>query len=129
MTGRAGLVSAESAFRGRCRHRHERLEPLAPTEPLRRIDALLRPGGGPSCPDPSAKTPGADEEVAAVLEPLHARAEELRRISRELQKVSLELNYRSAGTSEVTLRDLRGLATRLDALSKELTRTSGWFEG
>jgi outer membrane biogenesis lipoprotein LolB len=55
--------------------------------------------------------------------------EELRRISREIQKASLELNYRSAGTTAVTLKDLRVLADRIDALSKELTGASGWFEG
>ena len=55
--------------------------------------------------------------------------EEFQRISREIQKISLELNYRSAGTTEVTLKDLRALADKVDALSKELARTSGWFEG
>jgi len=55
--------------------------------------------------------------------------EELKRISRGLQKVSLELNYRSAGTAETTRQDLRALATQLDALTKDLTSTAGWFEG
>ena len=100
-------------------------------EPLRRIDGLLRGLAAGRIPrrSPEAKAAAVDEEVAAVLEPLRARAQELQRISRDLQKVSLELNYRSAGTTEVTLRDLRGIATQLDALSKDLTRTSGWFEG
>jgi methyl-accepting chemotaxis protein len=100
-------------------------------EPLRRIDRLL---GGlaegriprPGPPDKSTET---EHEVALALEPLRARVEELRRISREIQKISLELNYRSAGTTDVTLKDLKALADRFDALSKELSRTSGWFEG
>lgn len=100
-------------------------------EPLRRIDALI---GGLAAgriprPDLSGKSAGAEHEVAVALEPLRARVEDVQRISRELQKVTLELNYRSAGTSEVTLKDLRAVAARLDALSQELTRTSGWFEG
>jgi hypothetical protein len=100
-------------------------------EPLRRIDGLLRglAAGRVPRPDPAAKSPGAEEEVAAVLEPLRARTQDLQRISRDLQKVSLDLNYRAAGTTEVTLRDLRGIATQLDALTKDLARTSGWFEG
>ncbi len=100
-------------------------------EPLRRIDQLLRglAEGRIPRPGPADKASGAEPEVAAVLEPLQAHVEEIRRISREIQKVSLELNYRSAGTTAVTLKDLRVLADRIDALSKELTRASGWFEG
>jgi len=100
-------------------------------EPLRRIDGLLRglAEGRLPRPGPADKTPGAEHEVAAVLAPLRARVEDFQRISREIQKISLELNYRSAGTSEVTIKDLRALAEKVDALSKELARTSGWFEG
>jgi hypothetical protein len=100
-------------------------------EPLRRIDGLLRGLAEGRIPrsGPADKTAGAEHEVAAVLEPLLAHVEEVRRISRDLQKVALELNYRSAGTTEVTLKDLRALADKVDALSKELTRASGWFEG
>jgi MFS family permease len=100
-------------------------------EPLRRIDALiggLAEGRIPR-PDTTGKTTSAEHEVAVALEPLRARVEDVQRISRELQKITLELNYRSAGTAEVTLKDLRAVAARLDALSQELTRTSGWFEG
>lgn len=100
-------------------------------EPLRRIDALLRglAAGRIPAAEAGANVAGVDAEVAAALEPLRSRARDLRQISRDLQKVSLELNYRSAGTTEVTRKDLRALATQLDALSQELTRTSGWFEG
>ncbi len=100
-------------------------------EPLRRIDALLRELAAGRIPlsDPAAKPRGAEDEVAIVLEPLRARVQEVQRISRDIQKISLELNYRSAGTTEVTLKDLRAIAAQLDALSKDLTRTSGWFEG
>ena len=100
-------------------------------EPLRRIDGLLRglAEGRLPRPGPAGKNPGAEHEVAAVLAPLRARVADFQRISREIQKISLELNYRSAGTSEVTIKDLRALAEKVDALSKELTRTSGWFEG
>lgn len=100
-------------------------------EPQRRIDVLLRGLGAGKIPrpDPAAKTPGPDEVAAAALEPLRARVQELRGLARDIQKVSLELNYRSAGTAEVTLKDLRALATQLDALAKNLTRTSGWFDG
>lgn len=100
-------------------------------EPLRRIDALfggLAEGRIPRL-GPADKTPGAEHEIAGVLAPLRSHAEDIQRISREIQKISLELNYRSAGTTEVTLKDLRALADRFDALSKELTRASGWFEG
>ena len=100
-------------------------------EPLRRIDGLLgalavgriaRPG--------SADRPrGAGYDFAASLDPLYAHVEDIQRITRDIQKVSLELNYRSAGTTAVSLQDLRVLAERLDALSKDLTRSSGWFEG
>jgi hypothetical protein len=100
-------------------------------EPLRRIDGLMRglaEGRFPR-PDPAAKAPGAEVEAAAALEPLRARVQDVQRISRELQKISLEFNYRSSGTEGVTLKDLRGLANRLDALTKDLARVSGWFEG
>jgi len=99
-------------------------------EPLRRIDGLIRglAEGRIPRPGPADKTPGAEHEVAAVLGPLLARLEDIQRISREIQKASLELNYRCAGTTEVTLKDLRALAEKVDALSKELARTSGWFE-
>ena len=100
-------------------------------EPLQRIDRLLAglAAGRIPRPGPADKTPGAENEIAAALEPLRAHAEDIKRISREIQKISLELNYRSAGTTGVTLKDLRALADKFDALSKELTRTSGWFEG
>jgi len=100
-------------------------------EPLRRIVALL---GGLAAgriprPAPADATRGPEHEVAAALGPLRAHVEDIQRISREIQKVSLELNYRSAGTTEVTPKDLRALADRVDGLAKELTRASGWFEG
>jgi hypothetical protein len=100
-------------------------------EPLRRIDGLLRglAAGRIPRPNPATGAPGAADEVAAALEPLRARVQEVQRISRDLQKITLEFNYRSAGTEAVTLKDLRGLANRLDALSKDLAHTSGWFEG
>jgi hypothetical protein len=100
-------------------------------EPLRRIDGLVRglASGRIPRPGPPVKLPAADEEVIVALEPLRARVQDLQRISRDLQKVSLELNYRSAGTTEVPLRDLRGLAAQLDALTKDLARAAGWFEG
>lgn len=100
-------------------------------QPLRRFDELLRAlgAGKISRPDPVAKSAGPDEEVAAALEPLRAHVAELRGLARDIQKVSLELNYRSAGTVDVTLKDLRSLAVQLDALAKDLTRSTGWFEG
>ena len=100
-------------------------------EPLRRIDGLLRglAEGRLPRPGPADNNPGAEHEAAAVLAPLRARVADIQRISREIQKISLELNYRSAGTSEVTIKDLRALAEKVDALSKELARTSDWFEG
>ena len=79
--------------------------------------------------DPASKGSDPEREVAAALAPLRARVEDIQRISREIHKSSLELNYRSAGTTEVTLQDLRALAEKVDALSKELARTSAWFEG
>jgi hypothetical protein len=100
-------------------------------EPLQRIDGLLRglAEGRIPRPDPAAKAPAADAEAAATLEPLRVRVQDIRRISRDLQKISLEFNYKSAGSEAVTLKDLRGLANRLDAISKDLARASGWFEG
>lgn len=100
-------------------------------EPLRRIDGLLHglAEGRIPRPGPAEKTPGPEHEVAAVLAPLRTGVEEIQRISSEIQRVSLELNYRSAGTTEITLKDLRALAAKVDALSKELARTTGWFKG
>lgn len=99
--------------------------------PLHRIDGLLHDLAAGRLPrlDPAAQSPGGAHEAATVLAPLRERVQELQRISRDLQKVSLELNYRSAGTTEVTRKDLRALAVQLDALSKELANTSGWFDG
>jgi hypothetical protein len=116
-----GAVSALSVWR------HSRRV----LEPLRRIDGLLRglAAGRIPRPDPAAKLPGIDDEAAATLEPLRARVLDVQRISRDLQKISLELNYRSAGTEAVTLKDLRGLANRLDAITKDLAGVSRWFEG
>jgi methyl-accepting chemotaxis protein len=99
-------------------------------EPLRQIDGLIRGLSAGRIPRPRpTQRANAVDEVAATLSPLRTRIEELQRVSRDLQKVSLELNYRSAGTSEVTLKDLRALATQLDALTKDLSGTAGWFEG
>ena len=100
-------------------------------DPLRQLDGLLTglAEGRIPLPGPADKTTGAEREIAAAFDPLRARVEEIRRISRDIQKVSLELNYRSAGTTEVTIKDLRALASKLDAFSKELTSASGWFEG
>lgn len=100
-------------------------------EPLRRIDELLvgLAAGRIPRPGPANKTRGAEHEFATTLAPLHDHLANIQRISREIQKISLELNYRSAGTSEVTLKDLKILAGKFDALSKELTGASGWFEG
>jgi len=99
--------------------------------PLRQIDGLIRglAEGRIPRPGPADKTPGLEHEIADILAPLRSHAEEIQRISREIQKASLELNYRSAGTTEVTLKDLRALAEKVDALSRELARASGWFEG
>lgn len=99
-------------------------------EPLRRIGVLLGglAEGRIPRPGPAEKSPGLEHEVAVVLAPLRSHAEDIQRISRDIQKISLELNYRSAGTAELTLKDLRTLADKFDALSKELTRASGWFE-
>jgi len=99
-------------------------------EPLRQIDGLIRELASGRIPRPAeAKRPGVADEAAAALEPLRARVQELQRIARDVQKISLELNYRSAGSAEVTLKDLRALAGQLDAITKDLSRASGWFEG
>ncbi len=99
-------------------------------EPLRRIDALLAGLAEGRIPraGQAEKTSGAEREAVVALEPLQAHVEDIRRISQEMQKISLELNYRSAGTAEVTLKDLRALADKFDALAKDLTRASGWFK-
>ena len=53
---------------------------------------------------------------------------EYQRLVQDLQKVSRDLNFRSSGSAaEVTLKDLRELAARLDALAKDLSRSAGWF--
>lgn len=100
-------------------------------EPLRQIDGLLGRLAEGRIPRPGTdgKTPDTEHAVALALDPLRAHVEEIQRIAREIQKISLELNYRSAGTTAVTLKDLSALADKFDALSKEFTRTSGWFEG
>jgi hypothetical protein len=88
---------------------------------LRPLDELIRSLGAGRIPGPGAE-PGA-----AALEPLRAHVDELQRLVRDLEKVSLALNYRSAGTGEVTLKDLRAIAAQLDALAKALSRNAGWF--
>jgi hypothetical protein len=99
-------------------------------EPQAQLEGLIRALGGGRIPRPrSAGRPGSVDAAAAALEPLRARAQELQQLARDLQKVSLQLNYRSAGNTEVTLKDLRALADQLDALTKDLSRTAGWFEG
>jgi methyl-accepting chemotaxis protein len=98
--------------------------------PLRSIDDLIRALGSGRIPGqgPVAGPRSAGDEAAAALGPLRERVQELQQIARDVQKVALELNYRSAGTSEVTLKDLRAVATQLDARAKELARSAGWFE-
>ena len=99
-------------------------------EPLRQIDGLIQRLASGQIPRPSeAKPADAVDEAAATLEPLRAQVQELQRIARDMQKISLELNYRSAGSAEVTLKDLRALAAQLDASTKDFVRASGWFEG
>ena len=92
---------------------------------LRPVDELICSLGAGRIPAPAGGD--AAGEAAAALEPLRAHVGELQRLARDLQKVSLELNYRSAGTGEVTLKDLRALAAQLDALAKALSRNAEWF--
>ena len=94
---------------------------------LRPFDELIRSLGTGRIPGPGAGAETAVAEVASSLEPLRAHVGELQRLVRDLEKVSLELNYRSAGTGEVTLKDLRAIAAKLDALAKALSRNAGWF--
>ena len=94
---------------------------------LRPFDELIRSLGAGRIPGPGAGSGAAVDEAAVALEPLRAQVAELQQLVRGLEKVSLELNYRSAGTGEVTLKDLRALAARLDALAKALSRSAGWF--
>jgi hypothetical protein len=98
--------------------------------PLRSIDELIRALGAGRIPGQGSGTApqSAAAEAAAALGPLRERVQELQRIARDVQQVALELNYRSAGTSEVTLKDLRAVAAQLDARAKELARSAGWFE-
>jgi len=91
---------------------------------LQPVDDLLRSLGAGTVP---AAGPGAAGEAAAALEPLRAHVLELKQHVLELQKVSRDLNFRSSGGAEVTLKDLRALAAQLDALSKALSRSAGWF--
>lgn len=99
-------------------------------EPLRQLDGLIRALGAGRIPRPrAADRTNAVDAAAAALDPLRARAQELQGLARDLQKLSLELNYRSAGNVEVTLKDLRALAAQLDAHTKDLARAAGWFEG
>jgi hypothetical protein len=93
---------------------------------LRPVDELIRSLGAGRIPAPSGAGAAAGE-AAAALEPLRVHVQELQRLARDVQKVSLELNYRSAGTGEVTLKDLRALAAQLDALAKALSRNAEWF--
>lgn len=100
-------------------------------EPLRQLDRLVRALGTGKLPaaGPDAKGSVVAGEIAAALVPLRAREQDLQRIAREIQKLSLELNYRSAGTGQVTLKDLRALSSRLDELCRDLSRSCVWFEG
>ena len=94
---------------------------------LRPLDELIRSLGAGRIPGPGAGPGAAVAEAAAALEPLRTHVEELQQLVRGLETVSLELNYRSAGTGEVTLKDLRAIAVQLDALAKALARNAGWF--
>jgi hypothetical protein len=99
-------------------------------EPLRQIEGQLAALASGRIPRPrQAQRANAVDQVAATLAPLRLRVEELRRISRDLEKVSLELNFRAAGTGDLTRKDLRALTAQLDALTKDLSGTVGWFEG
>jgi hypothetical protein len=99
-------------------------------EPLRQLDGLVRAVGSGKLPSAAGAAKSEVQAGAvAAFEPLAARERDLLRIAREIQKLSLELNYRSAGTAEVTLKDLRVLSARLDELTRDLSRTSAWFEG
>lgn len=96
---------------------------------LRPLDDLIRSLGSGRIPA-SGEGKGsrtAAEEAAVSLEPLRTHVGDLQRLVRDLEKVSLELNYRTAGTGEVTLKDLRAIAAQLDALAKALSRNAGWF--
>jgi methyl-accepting chemotaxis protein len=99
--------------------------------PLRRLDGLLEELSQGRIPRAASgeRATGVERRFDAALETLRERIGEFQRISRDLKKVSLELNYRAAGSTEVTLKDLRGLADKFDALSKELSHTCGRFEG
>ncbi|HWR97323.1 MAG TPA: hypothetical protein VN317_02795 [Candidatus Methanoperedens sp.] len=93
---------------------------------LRPVDEVIRALGAGRFPAPGAG-PAPVAAAATTLEPLRAHVLELQRHVGELQKVSLELNYRSAGTGEVTLKDLRAIAAQLEALAKALSRSAVWF--
>jgi len=99
--------------------------------PLRRLDGLLDEFAHGRIPQATSgeSATGVARRFDEALEPLRARVAEIGRISQGMKKISLELNYRAAGSTEVTLKDLRALAEKFDALSKELSHTSGRFEG
>ena len=96
---------------------------------LHPVDDLVRSIGGGRIPAAGpAGGPGAAAEAATALAPLRAHVLEYQRLAQDLQKVSRDLNFRSSGSAaEVTLKDLRDLAARLDALAKDLSRSAGWF--
>jgi hypothetical protein len=96
---------------------------------VRPLDEVIRSLGAGRVPGPGdGKGPrNAGEEAAVSLEPLRAHVGELQGLVRDLEKVSLELNYRTGGTGEVTLKDVRAIAAQLDALAKALSRNAGWF--
>jgi methyl-accepting chemotaxis protein len=99
--------------------------------PLYEVDGVLRrlaAGQLPAAPAVASKRPGAAEEVVEILAPLGDRVQSLQRVSKEIQKSVLALNYKASGTAELTLKDLRELAGRLDALAKELDESVHWFE-
>lgn len=100
-------------------------------EPLLQVDELLQKLGAGSLPPavPAGPQPDPLSAAAAHLEPLRQRVADLERLSRSLQKLSLEMNYRTSGASEVTLKDLRAAAAQLDAISKELGQSVAWFGG
>ena len=102
-------------------------------EPIRRVEDVLHRiarGELSSAPLPGVRRDpwGLDNSSEVVLNSLRERVEDIRQITRDLHQSVMTLRYKATESDGLTLKELRTISLRLDALCKKMLNAVKWFE-